>query len=147
MAITTNKNSLRAKQLGRNTESGPGALQIAKVIYNYSVDGGAISTITPKKNVVLPDNTVIVGCTLNSTTALASAACNVTIGTDAGSSSSAILGTTNYTSLSSDAIVNGVPIFATPVKLSAKAQVTITFSGTVTAGILEIVLYYYVANN
>lgn len=143
--ITSNKSSLAAKLLSKNGKSGLGTLQMAKVIYNYSVDGGVATTIVPNKNVELPDNTVIVGGTINATTALASSASNVTIGTSAGSAANSILTTTNYTSFSTDAVINAVPVFATPVKLTAKGKVTISFSGTMTAGIVEITLFYFVA--
>ncbi len=124
-----------------------GSLKMAKAVFNFAVDGGVISTIIPNKSISLPKNAVIIGGTANATTALASAASNVTIGTDAGSSSSALLGSTNYTSFSTNALINLVPTIAVPVKLTAKGNITITFSGTMTAGIVEIVLYYYVAAN
>ena len=147
MALTTGRSSLTAKLKGLNPKSGLGVLQMAKVIYSYGVDGGTAATLVPKKNFEFPDNSVIVGGTINSTTALASAGANVTIGTTAGSTSSAILGTTAHTSFSTDALINAVPVFATPVKLTAKGKVSISFSGAITAGIVEIVLYFYVANN
>ncbi len=139
------KTSLSEKMKSLNGNNGLGKLYMAKAIYSFGVDGGVISTITPKQNVDIPKNAVIVGGTANATTALASASSNVTIGTSAGSSSSALLGTTNYTSFSTNALLNLVPVFATPVKMSAKGNLTIAFSGTITAGVVEIVIYYYVA--
>jgi hypothetical protein len=137
---TSSRSSLGKKLLSKNSKSGLGSLQMARIIYDYAVDGGAAAAITPKKNVELPDNAVIVGGTINSTTAVTGALTNLTIGTSAGSSASALLGSTNKSSLGADAVVNAVPVFATPVKLSAKGKVTIS------TGVIEITLFYFVAN-
>ena len=147
MAKTSTKTSLSAKLKGLSPKYGLGTLSMARVIYNFTDDGGTAATLVPKKNVELPNNTVIVGGTINSTTAITSVGANVTIGTTAGSASNSILGTTAHTSLSADALINAVPVFATPVKLTAKGKVSITFSGAVTAGVVEITLLFYVANN
>ena len=127
---------------------GLGEVQMARCIYDYAVDGGAIAEITPLQNCLLPDNAIIIGGTINSTTAVDSAGgANITIGTSAGSSASSILGSTAKGSLTADAIINAVPILATPVKLTAKGRVTITPDAVLTTGVIEIVLYYLVAQN
>lgn len=141
------KTSLAEKIRGTSGSAGLGTLRMAKVIYNFGLDGGAAALITPKQNVLLPKNAVIVGGTVNSTTAAATATtANITLGTSAGSSASALLGSTAHTSFSTNALQNLVPVFATPVKLSAKGYVTLTPSAALTAGVFEIVVYYYVAN-
>lgn len=131
------------------TGSGVGisALRIAKAIYSYAVDGGAVSTITPVGTVALPANAVIVAATVNSTTAVTSSgAATVSIGTSAGSSATSILGATGKASLSANAVLNGVPVFATPVKLSAAGNITFTVgTAALTAGVIECVVYYYIA--
>jgi hypothetical protein len=121
---------------------------MAKAIYNFATDGGAVSTITPAKNVLLPDNAVIVGATINSTTAVTSSgSATVAVGTSAGSSTTSILGATTKASLSADAVLNGVPVFATPVKLTAKGYITLTVgTAALTAGVIEVIVYYYTAN-
>ena len=115
--------------------------------YNFAIEGGAVSLITPLKTVPLPKNAVIVGGTLNCTTAGTSGgSATITLGTDAGSSASALLGSTAVASLSANALINLVPTFAAPVKLTAKGNVTMTVgTAALTAGIFEVVLYYYVA--
>lgn len=128
--------------------SGFGDLRMAKAIYDFSVDGGAVSTITPKKTVALPANAVIVASTINSTTAVTSSgSATVAVGTSAGSSSTAILGATGKASLSANALINGVPVFATPVKLTAQGNITFTVgTAALTAGVIEAVVFYYTAN-
>jgi len=125
-----------------------GSLQVAKAIYNFAVDGGAVSTITPKVTASLPANAVIVGGTINSTTALLSAgSATLAVGTSAGSSTTALLGATAKASLSLNALINAVPVFATPVKLSAAGNITVTIAtAAATAGVVEVTLFYFVAN-
>lgn len=142
-------NSLKRKQESVNPRSGVKGLFLAKAIYDFSVDGGAISTITPVQTVELPDNAIIVGGTVNSTTACTSGgSATVSIGTSAGSSTTALLAATAVASLSADARINVVPVFATPVKLTAKGNVTFSIAtATLTAGIIEVNLIYYIASN
>ena len=128
--------------------SGLGNLRMARAIYDFSVDGGAVSTIIPKKTVTLPNNAVIVGGTVNATTAAVGATATIAVGTSAGSSTTAILAATAVASFSLDAVINAVPVFATPVKLTAKGDVTITIAtAALTAGVIEVTLFYFVAGN
>lgn len=132
------------------TGSGVGVnvLRAAKAIYSFATDGGLVSTITPVGTVALPSKAVIVGATINSTTAATSGgAATVAIGTSAGSSTTSILGATAVASLSLNALLNGVPVFATPVKLTAGGNITFTVAtAALTAGVIECVVYYYIAN-
>jgi len=129
------------------TGTGTSALRTAKAIYNFAIDGGAISTITPNGTVALPANAIIVAATVNSTTAVTSAgAATVSIGTSAGSSATSILAATAKTSLSANALINGVPVFATPVKMTATGNITFTVAtAALTAGVIEATVYYTVA--
>jgi hypothetical protein len=122
-------------------------MRVGRAILDFSVDGGAVSTIIPKKTVRLPANAVIVGATINSTTAaLSGGAATVSVGTSAGSSTTSILAATAKASLSANALINGVPVFATPVKLTAVGDVTFTVgTAALTAGVIEATLYYFVA--
>jgi len=150
MGSTSNKTSdISQKIYNKNTGTGIGQFLVARARYNFAVDGGAVSTITPKLGVSLPDNAVIVGGTINSTTACTSGgAATVSVGTSAGSSTTSLLGATAIATLSLDARVNAVPTFATPVKLTAGGDVTLTVAtAALTAGVIEVVLYYWVADN
>ena len=136
------------RNLPRKVEQGKyqyglGEVQMARVIYDFDVDGGAATTIIPKQTVWIPDNAVIIGTTINSTTALVSAASNITIGI--GTATDSLLGSTNKTSFTLDAIIAGAPTLSAPVKVDGKAQVNFTTSGVLTAGVVEIVIYYLVA--
>jgi hypothetical protein len=123
-------------------------LNVAKAIYSFAADGGVQGLITPKRTASLPKNAVIVAGTVNSTTAVTSAgAATLSVGTSAGSSATSILGATGKASFSSNALINAVPVFATPVKLSAAGNITVTVgTADLTAGVVEITLLYFVAN-
>jgi len=125
-----------------------GSLQVAKASYNFAVDGGAVSTITPRLTTSLPAKAVIVGGTINSTTAFLSAgSATLSVGTSAGSSTTAILGTTAKATLSVNALINAVPTFAAPVKLTAAGNITVTIAtAAATAGVVEVTLFYFVGN-
>jgi len=128
--------------------AGVKGLYMAKAILNFAVDGGAVATITPSRTVALPANAVIVGGSINSTTAVTSGgATTIAIGTSAGSSTTSILGATAKASFSANALLNVVPVFATPIKLTAQGNVTFTVATTaLTAGVVEVTLFYYVAS-
>lgn len=147
---TTNPQANLANQNAVNDPAfGTGLrLRMARVLYNFAVDGGAVSTITPAQTATLPANAVIVGGTINSTTAVTSAgSATVAVGTSAGSSTTALLAATAKASLSANALINAVPVFATPVKLTAQGNVTVTIgTAALTAGVIEITLFYFVAN-
>lgn len=149
MALTSKpQNSVSQKIYNKNTGTGISQLMVARARYDFAVDGGAISTITPKFNVTIPDNAVIVGGTINSTTALVGATATISVGTSAGSSTTSLLGATAVASYSLDARLNSVATFASPVKLTAAGNITITVAtAPLTAGVLELVFYYWVAAN
>ena len=117
---------------------------VAHAKYDFAVDGGAVSTITPASTATLPDNAIMIGGVVNSTTAVTSGgSATVAIGTSAGSSTTAILGATAKASLGADVLVNAVPVFATPVKLTAAGSITFTIgTAALTAGVIEVFVLY-----
>ena len=143
---TTNPQADLSAQLAAQAPNG--GFQTAKAVYSFAADGGVQGTITPKRTVSLPKNAVIVGGSINSTTAFTSdGSATLAVGTSAGSSTTAILGATAKASLSANALINAVPVWATPVKLSAAGNITVTIAtADATAGVVEITLLYYVAN-
>jgi hypothetical protein len=124
-------------------------LYVAKAVLNFAVDGGAIGAITPALSDTIPANAIMVGGTVNSTTAVTSAgSATVSIGTSAGSSATSILAATGKASFTLDALLNAVPVFATPVKMTAAGQITFSVAvAALTAGIIEVFVYYVVPAN
>lgn len=121
-------------------------IRYAHFLYNFAVDGGA--SVTPSMSDTIPANAVVGGGGyINSPTAVTAAgSATVAIGTTAGSSSTSILAATGKASFSLDAVV--VPTStATPFKMSAAGQITLTIAtGPLTAGIIEGWVPYTVAS-
>lgn len=128
-------------------------IQVAKAIYDFSVDGGAVSTITPAKNTTIPANAILLGGFAKASAAAALTAIagtTISIGTSAGSSATALLGTTAgaIANWAAAAIIPLVPTLAVPVQLTAAGLITFS-PGThaVTAGIVEIYVFFVVPTN
>lgn len=134
--------------------SAPGAyglnvLRTAKAQYNFSADGGVVGTITPIFNATIPNDAIMVGGIVNSTSEVTSAgAATVSVGTSAGSSEASILGATAKGSFTLDAMLNSVATFAAPVKMTAAGQITFTIAtADLTAGVIEATVLYIVGIN
>jgi hypothetical protein len=128
--------------------AGLGGLGNAKATYDFAVDGGAISTITPLNSPTLPLGTIILGGTLDITTQLLGAGASIAVGFGSGAQIAA---------LKASAVVAGytvgqlaiIPIFtaATYYKLTAAAKPTITVvGGALTAGKMDINLVFMKGN-
>jgi hypothetical protein len=121
----------------------------ARARYNFAVDGGAISTLTPSDSDIIPANAVVFGGFVNSTVAPVGASATVAIGTSAGSSSTSIMAATAITSLTIDAVLPLLgfnPLAVTQkalFKMTAAGSINITIATTpLTAGVLEIFIQY-----
>lgn len=124
-----------------------GWLQLWRAKYDFSIDGGAQGLITPKTNVLIPDNAIVIGGCLNPTTALTGATATIAVGTSAGSSATSIKAATAVASYSLDAILPVVPLVAASwLKLTADGYVTITVAtADLTGGVMDITLWGFVA--
>ena len=128
-------------------------LYVWKALYNFAVDGGATGVITPSISDTIPSGAIIVGATINSTTAVTSAgSATISIGTAAGSSATSILAATAKASFSIDAVqtfLAGTGAFgAAPFKMTAAGQIDLTVAtAALTAGIIEINVFGVIATN
>lgn len=127
-----------------------GSLRMARAKYDFAVDGGgAPGLITPATNAIIPDNAIIYGGLCNATTALVGSSTTIAIGTSAGSSASALKAATAEATYTTDAVLALVPVFtaASAVKMTAAGSITITTAvAALSAGVLEITVFYFVAN-
>lgn len=135
------KRAIKAPQFVAGSLS---SFRVARARYDFAIDGGAIGAITPSVSDTIPDNAIMIGSTVNSPTAVTSlGSATVAVGTTAGSSASAILAATAKASLSTDALINGVPVLATPVKMTAAGRINLTVAvAALTAGVIEVFVYY-----
>lgn len=128
---------------------GLGFVGNAKMTYDFSVDGGAIATITPGNSPTLPLGAIILGGTIDITTQLTSGgAATIALGTSAGSSSSSLKGATAVASWTVGQLAL-VPVFtaATYVKLTADGRLTLTVAAAaLTAGRFDVNLLWIKGN-
>lgn len=119
---------------------------VAYARYSFAVDAGAQGAIVPSApyNTVIPANAILIGGTVDVLAAVTSGgAATVAIGTTAGSSATSILAATGKASLTLNALLNAVPVFATPVKMSAAGSINFTVgTADLTAGIIEVMVLF-----
>lgn len=139
----------QSNSLGTSQVIVGGGLMVARAQYNFTNDGGVAGLIAPALADTIPAGAVMVGGTVNVTVAVTSGgSATVSIGTSAGSSASAILAATAKASLTLDALINAVPVFATPVKMTAAGTITFTIgTANLTAGVIEVFVLYVVPIN
>ena len=115
--------------------------------YDWSVDGGAISTLTPsqgKGRNRIPNGAIILGGTIDIQTQLAGASATIAVGTTAGSSSTSLKAATAVASWTVGQMAI-VPVFtaATYVKMTADGAINVTIATTaLTAGVFEVHVVY-----
>jgi len=139
--------TIQENNFGRASFRANNDIRVVRAKYDFAVDAGAVSTITPANSESLPANAIIVGGVINSTTAVTSGgSATVAVGTSAGSSTTSILGATAKASLSLNALINSAATFAAPVKMSAAGSITFTIgTAALTAGVIEVFVFYVVA--
>lgn len=128
-------------------DAGIHAPMIAHTVYNFTNDGGAIGVITPKCSALIPAGAILIGSWYKVSTALAGSG-NISVGTSAGASATAILGATAVSGLGvSGVVAQGVALGATPVAMTAQGQTIVTLSGTLTAGVFESFCLFVIPQN
>lgn len=124
-------------------------LRSARAKYDFAVDGGVFGApITLATNATIPDNAIIIGGILNSTTAVTSAGGTATIsfGTTAGSGPATLKNAEPQATFVLDAITGTTPVLGTPItwfKMTAAGQITMTIGvENLLTGVIEVTVYY-----
>lgn len=119
-------------------------LKVAYAKYDFGVDGGG--SCTPTVSDTIPNLAVVFGGIICSTTAVAAGgAATVSIGTVAGSGAASILAVTGKASLGTNVMVVPTAV-ATPFKMTAGGKINVTIAtGPLTAGVIEIWVFYTTA--
>lgn len=116
----------------------------AKAIYDFSVDAGAVSTITPADTETIPANAIIVDAMTCVTTLLGNASGTPTVAIKAGGLTVIGAQDYNHASLADEKVtVNAV---ADKTTASGAIQVVIA-SAALDAGVIEIYVSYYLAGS
>lgn len=134
--------------LASNTSTGLSAQRVCHVTYSFAVDGGA-TPIVPAGNCVIPINSVITNVGVQATTAVTAAgSATVALGCVGGTAcgASALMAATAKASLGTAAFGQSIPVpqtASTWVKTTAATGITLTIAtGPLTAGVLEVFVYY-----
>jgi len=130
---------------------GLGGVANAKMTYDFAVDGGAISTITPTNSPILPINAIITNGFIDVTTLLTSGgAATVGLGLGSGAQVAALFApiTVAGAPWSTTGVKAIIPISApTAVKVVAAARLTLTIAAfAVTAGKFDVNVQYQIGN-
>jgi hypothetical protein len=137
--------------LTSNTAVGLSAQRVCHATYNFAVDGGA-TPIVPAANCTIPINAVITNLGIQATTTVTAAgAATVAVGCTGGTAcgSSALAAAAAKPAAGTFIQSTPVPQTATTwVKTTAATGLTLTIAtGPLTAGVIEIYVFYYVSSS
>src|SRR5215510_1137216 len=134
--------------MNASDQVGAGGAQVAKATYDFTVDGGAISTITPRSSLIIPANAIIFGGLIDVPVAAVGPGASIAIGLGSGAQVAALKGATGVATYTLGAVIALVPVWtaASAVKVAADTFITFTISGAVlTAGKIAVEIYYHMA--
>lgn len=136
--------------LGLIRNNGSGFIGYAKMTYDFTVDGGAIGTITPRNAPTLPAGAIILGGVIDITTALTSGgSATISLGFGSGGEKAVLKALTAVASWVTGVSLVIVPIFtgATIYKVLADGQLTLTVAvATLIGGKMDVNLVYVQGN-
>lgn len=128
---------------------GLGVVGNAKMTYDFAVDGGAVSVITPTNSPTIPLNAIILGGTIDITTTLTSGgAATIALGLGSGAQVASLKAATAVATWAAGQLAL-VPIFtaATYVKSAAATRLTLSIAtAALTAGKFDVNLVYVQGN-
>jgi hypothetical protein len=128
---------------------GLGVLGNAKMTYDFAVDGGAVSVITPTNSPTLPLGAIILGGTIDITTTLTSGgAATIALGLGSGAQVASLKAATAVATWTAGQLAM-IPIFtaATYVKVAAATALTLSIAAAaLTAGKFDVNVVYVQGN-
>ncbi len=141
---------LQGSEYGVASDFSVGLKRVYHFKYDFSIDGGVVSTITlgtpGTSGPSIPATAIILDVTLNSVVAPVGSGASIAFGVSAGGSTTTLKASTAITSFTLDALLKGAMSPAAPVKMTAAGYPTITISGAaLTAGVVEGWIEYLVA--
>lgn len=135
---------------GLGRPSGLGLIGHAKMTYDFTLDGGAIATITPRDSPIIPAGAIILGGVIDITTALTSGgSATISLGFGSGAEKAALKALTAVASYALGTTLVIVPIFtgATVYKVLTESKMTLTVAvATLIGGKMSVNLVYLQGN-
>ncbi len=118
--------------------------------YDFATDGGAVSTITPKVNTLIPINAIITEVIIAPTATTVGTTGNCSVGLSAGGAGAeALLANTARASLSAGSVFQGIPVQSATgantayIKMTAAGRITFSIAtNALTAGTVEVFAKY-----
>jgi hypothetical protein len=133
------------------TLPGLGVPRMARMIYDFSKDGGVIGPIVPKQTAFIPANAIIIGGIGKVIVApLGTAGATFAVGTDAGSSAASLFAALVIASLTIGTLFDLIPVYTavTAVKMTAAGNMQATVAvHALTAGIIDVTAFYVHPSN
>ncbi len=123
-------------------------IKFAKATYDFAVDGGATTLITPAAgvNYIIPSGSIIIGGVIDILTTFTSGgSATISVGLSAGASGAAALKAATAVASWTAGLMAIIPLFtaATMIKMTANGTVTLTVAvAALTAGKADIKLLY-----
>ena len=116
----------------------------AYACYDYATDQHTTGTFTPAITTNIPSGAIVVGGSVHVISACTGiGGMTFALGTSAGSSTTSLLGTTNIASLTINHIETTVTTFAAPLRMTSAGDINVTIDSTLTAGKVEIWVFYF----
>lgn len=134
--------------INASDQVGMGGAQVVKATYDFTVDGGAIATITPVSSPVIPAGAIVFGGLIDVVVAPLGGGASVAIGFGTGAQNAALKAATAVGTYTIGAILALIPVWtaASAVKVAADTPITFTVSGgALTAGKIAVQIYYHMA--
>lgn len=140
--LVEGKGSINAGQQG-----GAGAAQIAKATYDFTVDGGAISTIQLASSPIIPAGAIIYGGLIDGIILPTSGGgATIAWGLGSGAQAAALKAATAIATYTAGGIIAIIPVWtaASAFRVAADTKISVTIAtASLTAGKIAINVYYH----
>ena len=127
---------------------GMGGAQVVKATYDFTVDGGAVATITPLSSPIIPAGAIVFGGLIDVPVAAVGPGASIAIGFGSGAQVASLKAATGVATYTLGAVIALIPVWtaASAVKVAADTAITFTISGAVlTAGKISVQIYYHMS--
>ena len=124
---------------------GFGALQVAKATYDFTVDGGAIGTITPASSPIIPIGAIVLGGILHASVAPTSGGgATLAFGLGSGAQAASLKAATAIATFVINTPVSVLPIWTSGhFKVAADTKITMTIAAaTLLTGKIDVHIVY-----
>lgn len=128
-------------------QAGSAGAEVAKATYDFSVDGGAISTILLASSQIIPTGAIIFGGLIDIPVTLTSGGgATMAIGLGSGAQAAALKAATGFATYANGSILPLIPVWtaASAFIVAADTKISVTIAAAaLTAGKVAVQIYYH----